>query len=1086
MLATQVTAPKRIRTAEPEPVAQQQSKEEYEKAARYHFRRGDTNSAVDFLRLAGYNVREIDRFLEQWSKEDKYKGVPSFEERMKEGRGIGEFLPKKEGASAYLSARAYLQIGRSKPMEVNAVMEEPKYLPEILVNKPIPFDNLPVPPGRYQLLAKFESPQYGVLKARYPAVDSGQEYFTIQTGQRFTVNFIFRVTAAARGGGGGGGRGRGGRKDEGRVRPIGIDVRQTTVVHGGGAGPGGVGGGPYEATVRVTVVNNENLPIGHVFVQLESINPPPNLPAPPPAVLQGETDNHGQFIFDHVPASLVPMPQGNPACNYRINARVFYYDDEDNQHDAVGHVDVTFRAGEERKEVTLTLVDMPSKFLGRTQNPGNAFGAHFPPPPFEDRLHKDWTDRWDVDHGSGRATRTPRPGIVGAMEENPLLGGLTRYSRRAGKTTGIIMSLVMIVLGIVIAALTGIWQFIVGLACLGGFIAIPVPSAWEREYGTMWRGGNAWKTGQAAFKLTCKVACIFFVGWALWDFSKTSFPFAALFFIGFAFVSYFSLPGSYNPEYPYEVMGGMIRFFIGFIVIPFMIFNGIFQSFPLALISLAFFAVVPTPTKTKNLAQIMGVGLAGTLTTAEMLDKIIFIGIMIWGLAVTTGTILIPLPMFQAWAGQWGLTGDSLYVFYAIWFISAIGGFFSPPETRPYTGILMLATALVLFGLGPGSQTLGGALFGEWWPSVHNTVIDAMKPFGEMFGQLQSTFGQSWLLLSCPTCYARQITEGNFVGDDISKAGAFGLEIDKFQVQSIYPEEPFTIQINLANKGTFKARNIRLDIVTTIDNIELEYNKVPLVPVQRQIDISTPESFFGKTMTFTSGYGRIFVYTINFDKMEIERQDVKDLFIVGKLPCPVNDRELSETREKYIPFVANLTYTYDSESTLQIDFISEEEWKRLSVDNKLVRGQVPSKISSAPAKLSLGTADQPIKENNPFNLGFNISSAEGPNSHIDYAQVWLTVPSEFGGAEKCQGAQLTGTEGTYNVLRFDLGTPSKASFCFYPDGLKDIKVPKKTYTLSAKAEYVFNKWDEKDTLINFRDVCWAKYLLAHPGNASST
>lgn len=1104
MLATQAVAPRRVRTAEPEPAMPQPSKEEYHRIALYHFDRGDRQRAFDFFRLAGYDNGQIENAIFNHLKNKGYdRGhiervmeqelghVPNY--KWQSDIPESQRGQKREGSDGYLSARAYLQIGKGKPMEVNAEIEEPKYLPEILVNKPIPFDNLPVPPGRYQLLAKFESPEYGLLKARYPAVDSGQEYFTIQTGQRLAVNFIFRITAAARGGGG-------------RGRPININLSSssqtqatataTAIARGGGGGGGGGGARRrrphYEATVRVTVTNQENLPIGHVFVQLQSIHPPPALPppgapVPPPMILNGETDGHGQFIFDHVPASLVPMPDGTPASNYRINARVFYFDDYDNQHDAVGHVDVTFRAGDERKEVSISL-EVPSKYLERTANPGNANAPPIPPLPIENRFHKDWADRWDVDQGSGRTMRTPRPGIVGAMEQNPLFGGLTRYSKRAGKTGGIIMSLVMITLGIVFAAITGIWQFIIGLAALGGYIAVPAPPAWERDMGRMWDPGNRWKAGQAGAKATFKVAFLIFIGWALWDFSRTSFPLAPLIFIGFAFMSYFSLPGSYNPEQPYEIMSGIIRLAIGGFVIPVMIFIMMFQSWTLAWLAWAFFFVVPTPTRTKNLAQILGQGFSGVTQTAEMLDKMIFVVLMVIGLIAATGTILIPLPFFQVWAGQWGLTGSSLYVFYAVWFISAVAGFFSPPETRPYTGILMITTALVLFGLGPGSQTLGGALFGEWWPTIHNTVVDVMKPVGEAFGQLQSTFGQSWLLLSCPTCYARQITEGNFVGDEISKAGAFGLEIDKFQIQSIYPEEPFTFSINLANKGTFKAKNIRLELITTIPGIDLKYNNKDLMRVQKQISIDTPESFFGKTMTFTSGYGTIYVYTINVGEIaDIERQDVKDLLIIGTLPCPVNDKELSATREKYIPFVANLTYTYESESTLQIDFISEEEWKRLSVENTLVRGQVPSKISSAPAKLNLGTADQPIKEGNAFNVGFNLSSAEGSQSAVGYATVTLSLPKAFGDVQSnCQKVKTVKIEGDYNIVDFDLSTPSKASFCFYPSGVSDIRVPKKTYTLSAKAEYVFSRWGEKDTLINFRDICWTKYLLAHPENANST
>jgi hypothetical protein len=167
-----------------------------------------------------------------------------------------------------------------------------------------------------------------------------------------------------------------------------------------------------------------------------------------------------------------------------------------------------------------------------------------------------------------------------------------------------------------------------------------------------------------------------------------------------------------------------------------------------------------------------------------------------------------------------------------------------------------------------------------------------MKPVGEMFSQFQNTFGQSWLLLTNPVGYAKMITEGTYTTNPLGPTGAYGLEIDRFDVQSIYPEEPFMISINLANKGTFEAKNVKLALFTTITGVKLSYN--------------------GKELKMTKGknydYNQdIYIYEMQLDN--IEKQDVKEVLPSITMEQVIKLGALSRKYVVKIHNVAKIAYT---------------------------------------------------------------------------------------------------------------------------------------------------------------------------------
>ncbi len=679
-----------------------------------------------------------------------------------------------------------------------------------------------------------------------------------------------------------------------------------------------------------------------------------------------------------------------------------------------------------------------------------------------------------------------------------------RFAKRVGHSVRtVFFSLLLLVVGVAISTAIGNMWFMVGFLFWSFYTILPDPGETkivenvfkddedvpDEDKKLRFKAGsllatkeNRTNTGLAFMKAVMRVGIIIcFIG----GLYTQPFPLSNLILLFLAFGFYFTMPVEFEPRKPYDFILSFFRVLLGVFIAVF-IFGafggGIFQSRELGWLTMAFFVVFPVATERESLARALGRLGSGTGQSYEMLDKIIFLFIMlmfIGGSALTGG--------FGFVGGLFSGTGG--IIFSAVWVLGLVAGLTTPAETRPWMGVIILIVGFTVFGLGAGQQAMGVAFFGEWWPNIHNAVTEFMEPIGDMFSQFQQTFGQTWLLFTSPTEFAKQITQGTYAKNELGVTGAYGLEVRGFDVQSIYIDEPFVIQIELENKGIYHAKNVKVELLTNIRDFRIAKDVVSL-----EHDISKMKAIpkvdkYGKTW-YKFTIDRINSPEYNLD--DIERQDALPIFLVGMMNCEDFNRSAwrdfgslggheHTVREYFIPFVVNVTYEYEAESNLQVDFISTDEWKRLSSEDKLVRGQVPSVISTAPASLNLGSMDQPIKEDSPFFVGFNLTTTWPQKTLISGGTVNLYLPEDFGVRPVCTGTpdlpsckRMDLAEKVYNCT-FNLKGHSKSAFCSYTKlEEQPIKVPKKTYTISADAVYTFSRWESKDTLFNFKDVCWPR------------
>lgn len=671
-------------------------------------------------------------------------------------------------------------------------------------------------------------------------------------------------------------------------------------------------------------------------------------------------------------------------------------------------------------------------------------------------------------------------------------GSLERLSDKMGdRAKSMILPVFLLIIGVAIATVMGNMWFMVAFVAWALNTILPDPedtkiveNVYDDDEKRRFFAGsllatkeNRTNAGIAFMKAITKVATMFLF---IWGFYAQPFPLSNLILLFLSFIFYFSMPVEFEPLKPYEFIQSFFRFvlalFIGIFIFG-ALGGGVFQSTELGWLSLAFLAVFPVAKERTSIERALGMLGSGTGQGYEMLDKLLFL------------VIMIMFAFGVGFMGGFGFTGGGFFVgtggiiFSAVWVIGLISGLITPAETRPWMGVIILMIGFFLFSTGAGQEAFGIAVFGQWWPTVNNAMVELVTPVGEMFAQAQQTFGNTWLLFTNPVAYAQQITQGTYAQNEMGVTGAYGLEISRFELQSIYIDEPFVIQIDLLNKGIFDAKNVKVELYTPIRDFRIGRDSESLNDMEPVPDYDE----YGKTW---------YKYIINsanspnYGLGNVERQDAVSIFLVGLMDCNAFQSSAWQdfgaigwhehtVREKSIPFTVNVTYDYESSSNIQVEFISDQEWKRLSSEDSLVREQRLSTISTSPASLNLGTMDQPIKADSPFYIGFNLTNTWQSKSKIGYSEVSMYMPNDFGIPPSCtKGYGETYHDEDYFKMTFYLDTPAKYAFCTYSNGLpEDIRpkeAPRKTYTVSADAVYSYSKWKTKNTLFNFRDTCWPR------------
>jgi hypothetical protein len=105
---------------------------------------------------------------------------------------------------------------------------------------------------------------------------------------------------------------------------------------------------------------------------------------------------------------------------------------------------------------------------------------------------------------------------------------------------------------------------------------------------------------------------------------------------------------------------------------------------------------------------------------------------------------------------------------------------------------------------------VGSALFGQWWPTLHQGTTSAIAPLQEFLEMFSGTIGTSFLLITNPVGYSHQIMEGSYgVSPMAEKIGSYGVEVIDVKTSPVYVAQPYTVIVNVKNEGPVTAKNIR-------------------------------------------------------------------------------------------------------------------------------------------------------------------------------------------------------------------------------------------------------------------------------------
>jgi len=718
-----------------------------------------------------------------------------------------------------------------------------------------------------------------------------------------------------------------------------------------------------------------------------------------------------------------------------------------------------------------------------------------------------------------------------AEEERGLEGNpFTRWSEKymggewGTHVTKILGILAMIILGMVISQyFEGNWagNFTLGFILLGISTMMPgykkhegidkislnvTPSVlpWLRKYMKY-----AWRNkGSGAGSAAAKSAFKFF---AVWFFitgarNATAIGFLAnIVMIVVAAVSYFAFSSKYDPDVPGAVIESFTRFFIGIIIIPWWVFYGIFQSFVLGLMAMAFFAVPPTASKESGEQErVMGGEYQRWLFAIIMLVALAGSGIM--------GETVFGMP-------TWGLTGALKSTFFYFWLVCGIAGFFSPASQRPALGFIMLGAATMIYAVGPGTQQVGTALLGPWFGKAFVGLTDAMAPVTEAFNQIGTTFGTAFQMIVNPVGFAQGIMSGTYARDaDTGLIGSYGVEVGTFRATPIYTNQSYSIIIPIENKGSADAKNIVVSLwAGTGVGKDKEGLKVKNLPMTETKYWRPFESDLANTMISqhtdagAAIWNAIDKKAINIQQMGIIKEDLeklnKDSYIqytcddTGKsCNATLEDRTLTkldsdqiffsstgipcssvvefglQTQEKakFLPFSAIISYDYSVESSLEIEALSGDEWARLAQQGLLYPGQKkPSTMANSPAMLNLDTLEQPIRERTPFFIALNLTPAIAGKGWVEDADVMLEVPSQLSKtltdcttrpSNKLTAARDTGI---FKWEKGDYPTNRNAIYCYFGGMLLEEGNPTQTYYIRANASFRFNNVETKAFAFEF-------------------
>ncbi len=613
----------------------------------------------------------------------------------------------------------------------------------------------------------------------------------------------------------------------------------------------------------------------------------------------------------------------------------------------------------------------------------------------------------------------------------------------------------------------------------------------REQFNNAWRwliGNNnsAWSLLRAGAKTS-----------AIWFFAQgliqSTFPFASLLLFVLAFVGYFSLPIEYDARgNSGQFLESVIRFgILGAYIIPWVIFAQIFDSLVLGLVAFAFFAVPPVP-KQEQQSNV------AVFSSLALMEKFFFLGVMflalMWsGALLSVFPALSNAPFFQVPAG-WNLKGALADTFFFFWVIYTIAGFFAPPQERPAAGFIMLGASTIIYAIGPGTQEVGQGLLGPYFPAFYKGMIGFAKPFSSAMSGIGTAFSPALMLLFNPVVYAQNITQGIYANPDPQSGvtGAFGVEVDLFKSEdTISIGQSYSLHLRLKNMGASKARNITVSLRAGEKAPEIEKEqRMGVMPFKGLFAFNTSrETMNLAELGFSDRAGNNETSALDCDEVSgipirctlppiksMDKLYIEDIFIESDddgIQCKASNKYglYGERQGKFLPFAATVSYDYGISSSLDIEFMSQDEFNRKSRNEEhTFLERKPATLSNSPVMLNIDTSQQPIRENVQYYLRFNLHAAASGVIENVY-DVRAEVPTEMMKYVRKCNPRPSNTQGiagknvTLLIWEKDRIPYSKTILChfnrylFSEDSDKG-KQPTKSFLIKANANYRFAKIDE--------------------------
>ncbi|MBL7206105.1 MAG: MFS transporter [Candidatus Aenigmarchaeota archaeon] len=610
-------------------------------------------------------------------------------------------------------------------------------------------------------------------------------------------------------------------------------------------------------------------------------------------------------------------------------------------------------------------------------------------------------------------------------------------------------------------------------------------------------------------------------------FVKSEIPFFNLFGIITLFVGYLSyshgydLGDRYNPS---QFIDSTYRFILGCTFIPFA-FLSIFDSWVLALIAWAFFIAPPhanrgaggAPTADVDerlslyeipmkfvFALLMGIALIGSGALGGWAIAIVFVGIgLLFAISkIPMGApIFIVLALLMVFSGDigmgglfqmiggvgWELTGLLKGFFLYFWFVTFVAGFFAPTENRAEVGMLMLGAATVIYAFGPGTQEVGGAILGDWFPTVYTGFSDVFKPLAELFTGFGGMFGTGWKLLTNPVGYAQQMMNGSYATDsDTGLAGAYGIEITSFRTSLIYVCRPYTVSLKLDNKGAFDAEEVSIRISSPLhydpswapgDETYINIGQLGFVD-DTELEIACHNTNIGDD-DFRRGTPGYCEQPLQTPDRNLNKLASTEVFFPATDMIDCATTLSTNLREKFIPLTAVVMYKYKIDSSFEIEFMGRDEWDRRTREGIVSVAKKAATLTNAPVRLNIDTQEQPITEGMPFSVDINLAGAQGNKGNItDMKFIELEFPGEFlenvpgfSHENDCYPApRKDGNKLVWDKAAFSQLKGVYVASCYFKQGLTDLEVPSKTFVLRGNANYTYQRIDTKSTKLEFGGI----------------